>query len=62
MDNLCEKSLVKYSGQMIIPAIVIIASVLNLSLNWNEKGILLPLLCSSLGYILPNPSIKRKNE
>ena len=39
MDNWCEKSLVKYSCQMIILAIVIIASVVNLSLNRDEKGI-----------------------
>ena len=60
MDNWCEKSLVKYSCQMIILAIVTIASVVNLSLNQDEKGIWLSLLCSSLGYILPNPSIKKK--
>ena len=60
MDNWCEKSLVKYSCQMIILVIVIIASVVNLSLNQDEKGIWLPLLCSTLGYILPNPSIKKK--
>ena len=59
MDNWCEKSLVKYSCQMIILAIVIIASVVNLSLNRDEKGIWLPLLCSSLG-LLPNSSIKKK--
>ena len=51
MDNWCKKSLVKYSCQMIILAIVIMASVVNLSLNWDENGIWLPLLCSSLGYI-----------
>ena len=44
-------SLVKYSCQMITLPIVIIASVVNLSLYWDEKGIWLPLLCSSLGYI-----------
>ena len=60
MDNWCEKSLVKYSCQMIILAIVIIAFLVNLPLNRDEKGIWLPLLCSSLGYILPNPSIKKK--
>ena len=60
MDNWCEKSLVKYSCQMIILAIVIIASIVNLSLNRDEKGIWLLLLCSSLGYILQNPSIKKK--
>ena len=60
MDNWCEKSLIKYSCQMIILAIVIIASFVNLSLNRDEKGIWLPLLCSSLDYILPNPSIKKK--
>ena len=60
MDNWCENSLVKYSCQMIILAIVIIASVVNLSLNWDKKGIWLPLLCSSLGYIMANPSIKKK--
>ena len=60
MDNWCEKSWIKYSCQMIILDIVIIASVVNLSLNRDEKDILLPLLCSSLGYILPNPSRKNK--
>ena len=60
MDNWCEKSLVKYSCQMIILDTVTIASFVNLSLN--QKGIWLPLLCSSLGYILPNPIIKKKKK
>ena len=60
MDSWCEKSLNKYSSQMIILAIVIIAFIVNLSLNRDEKGIWLPLLCSSLGSILPNPIIKKR--
>ena len=60
MNNWCEMSLVKDSCQMILLPIMVIASTVNLSLNRNENKIWVALLCSSLRYILPNASIKKK--
>ena len=62
MDQFCQKSLVKYTCQMIILVCVICACIVNLTRNHVLKDVWLTLLSSSLGYILPNPSVKRRNE
>lgn len=50
-----------YISQLVVCLIVILTSIVNLSLNYNEKNqnIWLILLSSCLGYILPSPSMKK---
>lgn len=56
------KSEIVFFVQVILVYIVAITSIINLTLNNNsENGKLwTALLSSSIGYILPNPSFKKK--
>jgi hypothetical protein len=51
------KSEITYFSQIIIVFIVIITSILNLSLTSTHQEIWLTLLSSSIGYVLPSPSM-----
>ena len=58
-----SKHPVAYFCQVIAIFIVIIACVLNLSLNnGNKPELWASLLSGCLGYLLPAPKIKRRNE
>ena len=56
---LCQKSMVIYIIQVVAIFIIIIVAVCNLSLKEKDKEMWITLLCSSMGYLLPNPSMKR---
>lgn len=64
--NLCgqrfPKNEVVFFGQLIILYVVILTSIINLSLDHGDRTIWIGLLCSSLGYLLPNPSIKQQQR
>ena len=49
-----------YFSQIILIYIVIITCILNLSLQNNDSNLWTALLSSCLGYILPNPRLKRE--
>jgi len=49
-----------FFAQILLLFIVVLSSILNLSLNNTNKVFWTSLLCSSIGYILPNPSWKKK--
>ncbi len=54
------KQEVVFFTQVIILYLVIITSVINLSLHNGDPTLWSTLLGSCLGYVLPNPTIKRK--
>lgn len=54
------KSEIVFFSQIIILYIVIITCIVNLSVGNGESNLWTALLSSSIGYILPNPSVKRK--
>jgi hypothetical protein len=55
------KSEVVFFMQVILIYIVVITSILNLTLYKDQSGKLwTALLSSSLGYLLPNPTLKRR--
>lgn len=56
----CPKPEVCFFSQIIVLYIVIIACIINLSLGNGNAQLWTALLGSSLGYLLPNPSSKRK--
>jgi hypothetical protein len=57
------KSEVVFFMQVILIYIVVITSIINLSLYKGQDGNLwTALLSSSLGYLLPNPNLKRKSR
>ena len=56
-----SKSQVVFFMQVILIYIVVIASIINLTVYKEDQGRLwTALLSSSLGYLLPNPKLKRK--
>lgn len=54
------KSEIVFFMQVILIYIVVITSIVNLTLNKDEGKLWTALLSSSLGYILPNPTLKKK--
>jgi len=54
-----RKSAAVFFAQVFVLFIVIIASLVNLSLAWQTNKLFWSsLLCASIGYMLPNPSLK----
>jgi heme/copper-type cytochrome/quinol oxidase subunit 3 len=53
------KSEVVFFVQVVLIYIVVITSIVNLTLNRDEGKLWTALLSSSLGYLLPNPSLKK---
>jgi hypothetical protein len=47
-----------YFSQIILIAIIVLASIYNLSTQRGDPQLWVALLSSCLGYVLPNPSIK----
>ena len=54
------KSECVYFIQVFLIYVVVIASLVNLSLGRDEGKLWTTLLSSSFGYLLPNPTIKRR--
>ena len=46
--------------QVLVVLVVLITCVVNLSLQTGEQDLWKYLLCSIIGYILPNPSLEKK--
>jgi hypothetical protein len=57
---LMPKLEVVYFSQIIILYIVIIVCLLNLSIQHSEVELWCSLLSASIGYLLPNPSLKKE--
>ena len=53
------KAEIVYFCQTLIIFIVVVTSIVNLSLGNDEGKLWTALLSSSLGYILPNPKLKK---
>ena len=57
--KLCEpKNKVTFLSQIVVVFIIITVSLFNLCFQRPDRELWLLLLSSSLGYILPNPSLK----
>ena len=58
---LCGRSLPKgeivFFRQVILIYVVVITCIVNLALNNNKTHLWTSLLCGSLGYLLPNPTL-----
>jgi len=57
-----SKHTLVYLSQVVLIYIIVITSIVNLTLYKNDKEnskIFLMLLSSSVGYLLPNPSLKK---
>ena len=52
------KNRITFIGQIVLIFIIVIVSLINLCLSRPDRELWLLLLSSSIGYILPNPSLK----
>ena len=55
----CPKEEIVFRCQVIILYTVIVVSIYNLTVAHDDPTLWTALLSSSLGYLLPNPSLKR---
>jgi len=53
------KSEIVFGVQVVLIYIVVIACIVNLSLDGDDSKLWTALLASNIGYLLPNPSLKR---
>ena len=56
------KEEVIYFSQIVAIYIIIVACVVNLSLGGGNASLWSSLLSGSVGYLLPSPKIRKKNE
>ena len=56
------KSEVVYFVQVVLIYIVVATSIVNLTMNKGDGKLWTALLSSCLGYILPNPSLKKSSH
>ena len=56
------KSEIVFFMQVFLIYIVVITSIVNLTINKDEGKLWTALLSSSLGYLLPNPNLKRSEQ
>ena len=54
------KTEIQYLCQIIVIYVVIITCIVNLSIDNGDSNLWTALLSSSLGYLLPNPTLKKK--
>jgi len=57
-----QKEQIIYSGQIVIIGAVIIACLINLSLEGSQHALWASLLSGSVGYVLPAPKIRKKKK
>ena len=57
----CPKEEIVFFCQVIILYTVIVVSIYNLTVGHGDSTLWTALLSSSLGYLLPNPSLKRED-
>ena len=55
----CPKEEIVFLYQVVILYTVIVVSIYNLTVGHEDSTLWTALLSSSLGYLLPNPSMKR---
>ena len=57
----CPKEEIVFTCQVIVLYTVIVVSIFNLTIGLGDSTLWTALLSSSLGYLLPNPSLKRED-
>ncbi len=59
MDRLCYKSAIVFATQMVVVLTVVTAAIINLSLKNENKEMWISLLCSTIGYVMPAPKLRK---
>ena len=58
----CPKEEIVFLCQIVILYTVIVISIYNLTVGHDDSNLWTALLSSSLGYLLPNPTLKRNDD
>ena len=58
----CPKEEIVFLCQVVILYTVIVISIYNLTVGHGDSNLLTALLSSSLGYLLPNPTLRRNGD
>ena len=58
----CPKEEIVFLCQIVILYTVIVISIYNLTVGHDDSNVWTALLNSSLGYLLPNPTLKRNDD
>lgn len=58
-SNSKKPDVILFFFQVLLIFVVVCVSLLNLSLQWGNHDLWTVILTSSLGYIMPNPRLKR---
>ena len=56
------RSEIVYFTQIFLLFLIIVTAITNLSLTSGQEELWITLLCTSVGYILPSPDIKKKTN
>lgn len=56
------RSEIVFVVQVLLVYIVVIVSIVNLTIGSESEKLWISLLCSSIGYVLPNPNLKIKTS
>ena len=56
------RSEIVYFTQITLLFIIIVTAIANLSIKSGQEELWITLLCTSIGYILPSPDIKKKTN
>ena len=62
MDKICPKSTIIFFTQIITALLVVVAAIINLSLETKDKEMWISLLCTCIGYVLPSPTLKKVKD
>ena len=57
-----SSNLILFVFQLIVILIVICVSIFNLTFNTGDQNLWIALLSSNIGYLLPNPKLKLKQN
>ena len=58
----CPKEEIVFLCQVVVLYTVIVISIYNLTVGHGDSNLWTALLSSSLGYLLPNPTLKRNGD
>ena len=58
----CPKEEIVFLCQIVVLYTVIVISIYNLSVGHDDSNLWTALLSSSLGYLLPNPTLRRNDD
>lgn len=60
LSNICPRSAILFCVQIIAILAIVVAGVVNLTLYKGKEEVWLILVSGAIGYIFPNPALKKR--